>query len=251
MPFSRRSNPRLRGCNVPLHKPGQNFPHAIFRKRVSRPMYPPFSDESRRAMQAANQVATRFGCQYIPVEAILLGVLEQPGIEKLCQDLAVAVDVIKADADVALGKTSPVLSISVAKSVIENAIEESRALRHRIVSTHHILLGILRMTETAAAQATIKAGLTEVRLREELAKQFPPETDGPELPPIDYVPAEQIARCQDHPGVQQLQQHIESLQRQIEDSLANQDIQAARKLLNEKVEAWIELKMLVTRLNGE
>jgi len=208
-------------------------------------MYERFSDEARRAMQVASQVAMRSGHQFIAPEDLLLGVLAQPGLVELCESLGVAPEAIKRNVEDAQA-TTPSSPTPVAKEIIENAIEESRVFRHRGVDTYHVMLGILRLTDTAAAQALNNAGLTIDRLREELARLFPPESDLPESPQLDTG-----QQYRNHPEVQALQRQVDGFQRQQEAALARQDFRAAAEFRDKKVEARFQLKALLDRLREQ
>jgi ATP-dependent Clp protease ATP-binding subunit ClpA len=207
-------------------------------------MYDTFSNDARRAMQTANQVATRFGHQFIAPEHILLGVLAEPRLVEICESLGAAPGTIRRDVEDALGKMNPLASgVPLAKRVIEQAMEESWTLRHKITGTHHMLLGILGLSDTFASKALRDAGLDADWLRDKLAQRFPPEFDVPE-PPLHSL----VQQFQSHPEVRLLNDQMEDLQRKQSLAVSCQDFHGAAELRDQKVVVRSQLTALLGRL---
>ena len=59
-------------------------------------------------------------------------------------------------------------STSLAKKVVENAIEEARALNHSYIGTEHLLLGLVREKEGIGAQILMNLGLKLDVVRQEI-----------------------------------------------------------------------------------
>jgi len=57
-----------------------------------------------------------------------------------------------------------------ARDVIVYAVEEARSLQHNYVGTEHILLGLLRTSESVAAQVLANLGLQLDAVRDEVRK---------------------------------------------------------------------------------
>lgn len=210
-------------------------------------MYDTFGDDARRALQTANQVALRFGHQFIAPEHILLGVLAQPGLAEICENLGVAPVVIIRALEEALGKMNPLASgVPLAKRFIEQAMEESQALRHNITDAHHLLLGILRLSDTFASQTLRDSGLDADWLRDKLAQLFPSESNVPELPLHSLV-----RQFQSHPDVRLLDEQLEELQRKQSLAISSQDFHEATKLRDQKVVVQSQLTALLGRLRTE
>ena len=115
-------------------------------------MFERFSDRARKVMALANQQAQRHNHDYIAPEHLLLGLLQEGS--------GVAAHVLKSmnfNLQTIAQRTEALLTTSLdapdshhipqapaAKTVIENAIAESRSLGHNYVGTEHLLLALLR-----------------------------------------------------------------------------------------------------------
>jgi ATP-dependent Clp protease ATP-binding subunit ClpC len=136
-------------------------------------MYERFTDRARRVMQLANQEAQRFNQQYLGTEHVLLGLAKEGS--------GVAANVLKAQGidlralRVEVERLTPTVPDTVtmgklphsprAKRVVELAMEEARALGHNYVGTEHLLLGLVRLSESGAGQALANLGMTPERVR--------------------------------------------------------------------------------------
>src|SRR5215208_1314526 len=139
-------------------------------------MFERFTDRARKVMALANQEAQRFNHEYIGTEHILLGLVKEGSgvganvLKNLDVDLRkVRLEVeklVKSGPDmVTMGKLPQTPR---AKKVIEYAIEEARNLNHNYVGTEHLLLGLLREHDGAAAQVLRNLGLKLEEVREEV-----------------------------------------------------------------------------------
>ena len=139
-------------------------------------MFERFTDRARKVMALANQEAHRLNHPYIGTEHILLGLVNEgtgvgPNVLKNLEvDLSkVRVEVeklVKSGPDkVTLGKLPQTPR---AKKAIECAIEEARNLNHNYVGTEHLLLGLLRERDGAAAQVLMDLSLKLEDVREEV-----------------------------------------------------------------------------------
>src|SRR3954447_1957670 len=139
-------------------------------------MYERFTDRARKVMQLANQEAQRLNHEYIGTEHILLGLVKEgSGVAaNVLKNLDVDLRKIRLEIEklvqpgpdmVTLGKLPHTPR---AKKVIDYSIEEARNLDHQHVGTEHLLLGLLREEEGAAAQALINLGLRLEEVREEV-----------------------------------------------------------------------------------
>jgi ATP-dependent Clp protease ATP-binding subunit ClpC len=139
-------------------------------------MYDRFTDRAKKVMQLANQEAQRFNHEYIGSEHILLGlvkegfgvaatVLKKLGVDLPKVRLEVAKIVQTGAEPITAGSLTPTPR---AKQVLEYSIEEARKLNHHYVGTEHLLLGILRDTDTVAAQVFLNFGLCLEEVREEI-----------------------------------------------------------------------------------
>src|SRR6202158_3037440 len=139
-------------------------------------MYERFTDRARKVMQLANQEAQRFNHEYIGTEHILLGLgKEGSGVAaNVLKNLDIDLRKIRLEVEkivqagpdmVTMGKLPQTPK---AKKVIEYSIEEARGLNHNYVGTEHLLLGLIREEEGAAAQVLMSLGLKLEDVRAEV-----------------------------------------------------------------------------------
>lgn len=139
-------------------------------------MYERFSDRARKVMQLANQEAMGLNECYIGTHHILLALLKEgSGVgSKVLMNLGISRGKLRSEILklvcrgpdlVNLGRLPQVPSV---KRAIECAIEESRTLNHNYVGTEHLLLGLLRETESVAALLLMNEGLKLEQVREEI-----------------------------------------------------------------------------------
>jgi ATP-dependent Clp protease ATP-binding subunit ClpA len=210
-------------------------------------MYERFTDDARRAMQAANQEAMRLGHEYIGVEHTLLGILAQPGI--VADSVrALGVDSAKVSESVrrVIDPTDTRTRCISAKAVIEEAIADSRKRGHETIGTDHVMLAILRAYTPSLKAAMEGAGLTAQEMRHELLRRNPLRTSPP-APTLETL----VQRFLDHPEVVALNQKVISLQQQKEEAVAGQDFELAVRLRDEQEQVKHALAALIARLQSE
>jgi ATP-dependent Clp protease ATP-binding subunit ClpC len=141
-------------------------------------MFERFTDHARHVMELANQEAQRFGNPYVGTEHLLWGLAkENHGVAAtVLAHFHVDLGPLRREVD-ALLKTRPHVEgveklpqSAHAKEAIQYAIEEARAMHHNYVGTEHILLGLMRNSETVAAQVLANLGLRLDAVREEVRK---------------------------------------------------------------------------------
>src|ERR1700754_5160625 len=154
-------------------------------RRTEKAMYERFTDRARKVMQLANQEAQRFNHEYIGTEHVLLGLIKEGSgvaanvLKNLDVDLRkIRLEVEKlvqsGPAMVTMGKLPQTPR---AKKVIEYSMEEARNLNHNYVGTEHLLLGLLREHDGAAAELLAILGLKFDDVRQETLNLLghPPE----------------------------------------------------------------------------
>jgi hypothetical protein len=136
-------------------------------------MYQRFTSRAYKVMLLADREAMRFNHNSIATEHILLALLKQSNgvAAKVLRSLNV--DLLHARAEVEKSMPNGLDRFSCGKlaptpqsvKAIEYAIQEVRSLGHHRVGTEHILLGLLREQEGAAAGVLKRLGLSldEVR----------------------------------------------------------------------------------------
>lgn len=129
-------------------------------------MFERFTDRARKVMALANQSAQQHQHEYIGTEHMLAGLLrEGSGVgASVLRNLRVFDDV---DASLKrLFTTGDVVSMGKlaqtprARRAVELAIESSRDKGDNYVGTEHLLLGLIREQDGAAAQVLLNHGVT-------------------------------------------------------------------------------------------
>ena len=134
-----------------------------------------FSERARRALTKAQEEAQHFGHNYIDTEHILLGLIaeEESVASKVLNNLGVAANKVRAAVEfvVGRGERQTIGEVGLtprAKKVIELAVDEARRLGHSYIGTEHLLLGLLREREGAAAGVLESFGITLERVQAEI-----------------------------------------------------------------------------------
>jgi ATP-dependent Clp protease ATP-binding subunit ClpC len=137
-----------------------------------------FTDSARTVIHLAGQEARRFNHEYIPTQHILLalvkessGVLNDLKIDRRKVRLEVERIVLTGPDDAVTLWNLP--QTPRAKNVINYAVEEASNLNRSCVGTEHLLLGLLRETESVAAQVLLKLGLTLEDVRQDVLNLGP------------------------------------------------------------------------------
>ncbi len=157
-------------------------------------MFERFTDRARRVMALANQEAQRFDHEYIGTEHILLGLIKEgTGVgANVLKNLSVELAKVRSEVEklVRRGEGVPASGklpqTPRAKTVIEQAIVEARALNHSYVGTEHLLLGLLAERDGVAAQVLMNLGVNLQQARKEVMNLLGmglPSTDHPAKPP--------------------------------------------------------------------
>ncbi len=134
-------------------------------------MFERFTDATRAAMALANQEARARRHQTIATHHILLGLLSQPEARAMLVRLGADVEQLRTSVEQRLGPGSAgaepykLPQTPKARKVIEFAIDEARELGQRAVGIVHLLLGLLRVSDSIAAEVLINAGGTLDALR--------------------------------------------------------------------------------------
>jgi len=154
-------------------------------------MFERFTEHARHVMALAGREAQRFGNEYVGTEHLLWGLAkENHGVAAaVLKHFRVDLKPLRKEVDTLL-KTRPHVEnverlpqSEHAKEAIQYAVEEARSMHDKHVGTEHILLGLMRNSETVAAQVLANLGLQldavrdEVRKAGERVKTDPPTKD--------------------------------------------------------------------------
>jgi len=135
-------------------------------------MFERFTDRARRVLVHAQEEARILGTSFIGTEHILLGLIDEgEGVAaKALENLDISIEAVRGKVEETIGPvgSSPTGSPPFtprAKKVLEFSLREALQMGHNYIGTEHMLLGILREGEGAAAQILVElgAGLDDVR----------------------------------------------------------------------------------------
>ena len=139
-----------------------------------------FNDRAKRVLALAQDEAIRFNHNYIGTEHLLLGLVrEGEGVAARSMDsLGVDLSQIRRSVESIIGRGPSAMSPSEiilapqTKQVINYAIEEARKLGHSHVGTEHLLLGIVRQSESTAAKILASLGVELEKIRHQVIHEL-------------------------------------------------------------------------------
>src|SRR5882724_2375533 len=154
-------------------------------------MFEHFTEKARRAVFFARYEASRYGNSYIETEHLLLGlwredlalrgILKDTGYDS---EIRAAIErVISRGAPISTSIEMPLSADS--KKALLFATEEADRLGQRHVGTEHLLLGLLRLEGSLAAQIVRGRGLKAEELRAQIVKSHRPVIKKPSLPILE------------------------------------------------------------------
>jgi len=140
-------------------------------------MFERYTEKARRLIFFARYEASQYGSPYIETEHMLLGLLRED--DALCRRFlgpaSGAADIrTEIERQITRGeRISTAVEVPLAtesKQVLNFAVEESERLGHRHVGTEHLLIGMLRVEGSLAAQILRERGVKPEPIREQIAK---------------------------------------------------------------------------------
>ena len=143
-------------------------------------MFEKFTENGRKAFAIANREAQRFHHEGVETEHVLLGLIKEGESVtlKIFKTLDVDLKKLKLQCQ-KVGKTAQEGDVEKMpqspqiQHVIKYAVEEARQLKHSVVGSEHILLGLIRETDGAASAILIKQGVTLESARDIIIKLCP------------------------------------------------------------------------------
>jgi ATP-dependent Clp protease ATP-binding subunit ClpA len=163
-------------------------------------MFERYTERARRVIFYARIEASEFGTRAIQPEHLLLGLLmeDSPMVEGFARD-SQSIERIRDDVTkrVTIGEKLPAsVDLPIAnecKRILAYAAEEAERLHHSHISTEHLLLGMLRETDSIAAEILRMYGIdlasTRVKIALAQTAQIPPH-----LPKVGCVPDPETAK---------------------------------------------------------
>jgi hypothetical protein len=145
-------------------------------------MFERYTEKARRVIFFARYEASQYGSPYIETEHLLLGLLREDRalMKQFLVPPSDAASQIRAEIERHIPPRERIpTSIEVpltsdSKKVLHFAAEEADRLAHRHIGTEHMLLGILRVEGSLAAQILQARGLKLAEIREQLPKDAGP-----------------------------------------------------------------------------
>lgn len=136
-----------------------------------------FTDRVKKVMQIAREESVRLGNDYVGTEHLLLGLVKEgDGVAvAVMRSMGVDLDELTASIEKTITSTGGMMTIGQmlpftprAKKVLEIAANEARSMSHKYIGTEHLLLALMKDTESAAANALAASGLEYERVKEEI-----------------------------------------------------------------------------------
>jgi ATP-dependent Clp protease ATP-binding subunit ClpA len=135
-----------------------------------------FNDRAKRVLALAQDEAIRFNHNYIGTEHLLLGLVrEGEGVAaRVLDSLGIELSQVRRSIEFTIGRGDSSKSLSEitlapqVKRVFELAIDEARRLGHGHVGTEHLLLGIVRESESRAAKVLGSLGVDLEKVRHQV-----------------------------------------------------------------------------------
>jgi ATP-dependent Clp protease ATP-binding subunit ClpA len=164
-------------------------------------MYPlnSFSERAKKVLTLAQEEAQRSHQSYVDTEQVLLGLVrEGEGLAaKVLHNLGVEITTVRYAIESVVVRNKrkirqPIIPTSRIKKVIEISFEEARRMGHNHVGTEHLLLGLLIEGQGKAAHILEDLGVTLERVRAEIERLLPAETEEPESEPLIYKVGDRV-----------------------------------------------------------
>jgi len=139
-------------------------------------MFERYTEKARRVIFFARYEASNYGSRYIETEHLLLGLLREGPLAKWFPgesnvELEIRTEIEKRVTRGERISTSVEVPLtSDCKKVLTLAAETSERFGHRLVEPEHILIGILRVETSLAAQILTARGVKPGPIQEQLAK---------------------------------------------------------------------------------
>jgi ATP-dependent Clp protease ATP-binding subunit ClpA len=143
-------------------------------------MFERFTDKARQAVVLAQEEARRLGHPEVGTEHLLLGLLavgSESAATRTLTGLGIPVDDLRGEVEERIGRGDGAPSghlpfATQNKKVLELSLREALQLGHNYIGTEHILLGLVRESESGAAQVLAGRGADLDRVRQEVVRQL-------------------------------------------------------------------------------
>lgn len=136
-----------------------------------------FTERARRVIVRACEQADVHRSGYIGTEHLLLGLIgdSDDAVVKALQVLGLRAEVIRRQVAQSLGpaqraRPAHLSYTSGAKKALEHSLQEAQLLGHDFVDAEHILCGLARVSDCAAAQALANLGVEPAWIRQQVSQ---------------------------------------------------------------------------------
>ena len=138
-----------------------------------------FTDRVKKVMQIAREESVRLGNDYVGTEHLLLGLVKEGnGVAvAVLQSMGINLDELATNIENTITSAGGMMTIGQmlpftprAKKVLEIAAVEARGMSHKYIGTEHLLLALMKDTESAAANALATSGLEYDKVKMEIDK---------------------------------------------------------------------------------
>lgn len=142
-------------------------------------MFEYFNEKAIKNVILAQEEARGMGCNLVGTEHLLLGVIGEGSsiAATILSEQNITVDTTRQIIEGIVGKGSGFIPPNIpftprAKSILEEAFQESRQLKNNYISPEHILLALAKYPDTLAAKVLIKQGIDLRQLRTAIIKKL-------------------------------------------------------------------------------
>ncbi len=137
------------------------------------------TERAKNAINLAGQAAMEMGHNYIGTEHLLIGLIREGGgvASRILLDNGVTSKKVENKIDFFVGMDLPINDPTLSftprtKSVLEHSYSEARKLGHNYIGTEHILISLLRETESLAVRILGDLGVNIQRLYSDIIKMM-------------------------------------------------------------------------------
>ncbi len=138
-------------------------------------MFDRLTEKAKEALNYAAEAALEMGQNYVGTEHLLVGLIrEKDGVAgKILEANNVTDEQVIEKIDALIGTGEPISGINPeatprTKRVIENSYREARSMGHNYVGTEHLLIAVLRESESIGVKILLELGVSPQKLYNEI-----------------------------------------------------------------------------------
>ena len=138
-------------------------------------MFDRLTEKAKEALNYAEEAALEMGQNYVGTEHLLVGLIrEKDGVAgKILEANNVTDEQVIEKIDALIGTGEPISGINPeatprTKRVIENSYREARSMGHNYVGTEHLLIAVLRESESIGVKILLELGVSPQKLYNEI-----------------------------------------------------------------------------------